>query len=88
MQHSSLFTISGYDDRTTSGRSCSRKAISACPRRPRPQRPGRRGFPVGDIGGLSLWEGDRKFLPHVLEGRTGLDMTLRYEGDRLVACEE
>lgn len=44
--------------------------------------------PVGDIGGLPLWEGDRRFLPHVLEGRTGVEMTLRYEGDALVSCEE
>ena len=45
-------------------------------------------IPVEEIAGLPLWEGDRKFLPHVLEGRTGLDMTLRYAGDTLVACEE
>ena len=42
---------------------------------------------MGDIGGLSLWEGDRKFLPHVLEGRMGLGMTLRYEGGGLVDRE-
>ncbi len=45
-------------------------------------------IPVGEIGGLSLWEGDRRFLKRVLEGGTGVDMTLRYEGDALVSCEE
>ena len=45
-------------------------------------------IPVGEIGGLSLWEGDRCFLRRVLEGATGVDMTLRYEGDALVSCEE
>ncbi len=45
-------------------------------------------IPVEDIADLSLWEGDRRFLPHVLEGRAGLDMTLRYQGDELVGCEE
>ena len=44
-------------------------------------------IPVEEIAGLTLWEGDRRFLPHVLEGRTGVDMTLRYEGDALVSCE-
>lgn len=45
-------------------------------------------IPVEQIGGLSLWEGDRCFLKHVLAGTTGVDMTLRYEGDALVSCQE
>ena len=33
---------------------------------------------------LPMWEGDRLFLPDVLAGRDGIDLTLIYEGDRLV----
>ena len=32
---------------------------------------------------LPMWEGDRLFLPDVLAGRRGIDLTLVYEGDRL-----
>ena len=33
---------------------------------------------------LPMWEGDRLFLPDVLSGRAGIDLTVEYEGDRLV----
>ena len=33
---------------------------------------------------LPMWEGDRLFLPDVLAKKPGIDLTLIYEGDRLV----
>ena len=32
---------------------------------------------------LPMWEGDRLFMPDVLAGRDGIDLTVVYEGDRL-----
>ena len=34
---------------------------------------------------LPLWEGDRLFLKKMLAGEPSIDMTLRYEGDRLAS---
>ena len=34
---------------------------------------------------LPMWEGDRLFLPDVLAGRDGTDLTVIYEGDRLAS---
>lgn len=36
-----------------------------------------------DVLSLSLWEGDRCFLKPLLEGKTAINMTLVYEGDKL-----
>ena len=33
---------------------------------------------------LPMWEGDRLFMPDVLAKRGGIDLTVVYEGDRLV----
>ena len=33
---------------------------------------------------LPMWEGDRLFLKPLLEGADSINMTLRYEGDKLV----
>lgn len=40
--------------------------------------------PIDEVMELPMWSGDRLFLEKMLEGKTGLDMTLRYEGDTLV----
>ena len=34
---------------------------------------------------LPMWEGDRLFLPELLEGAAAIEMTVVYEGDRLKA---
>ena len=34
---------------------------------------------------LPMWEGDRLFLPDVISLRPGIDLTVVYEGDRLVS---
>ena len=34
--------------------------------------------------GLSMWEGDRRFLIPLLNGETGINMTLYYDKDKLV----
>ena len=39
------------------------------------------------IMGLSLWEGDRYFLSELLKGTETINMTLKYEGDRLISVE-
>ena len=36
---------------------------------------------------LPMWEGDRLFLRPLIEGADTISMTLRYEGDDLVAAE-
>ncbi len=38
-----------------------------------------------DVMDLPMWEGDRLFLPDVLAGRGGIDLTVVYEGDRLAS---
>lgn len=45
-----------------------------------------RWIPFEEIFGLSLWEGDRIFLRELLAGRRDIDLTLRYEGEKLVSC--
>lgn len=37
---------------------------------------------------LPTWEGDKYFIKPMLEGKTGLNMTVRYEGDRLVEVRD
>ena len=39
--------------------------------------------PLDEVMDLPMWEGDRLFLPPLLEGRTGIEMTLIYRGDDL-----
>lgn len=41
-------------------------------------------IPKKDVMSLNLWEGDRVFLQYLLEGKTGMDLTLRYVGEELV----
>ena len=33
---------------------------------------------------LNTWEGDRIFLQKLIDGETGIDLTLHYKGDELV----
>ena len=33
---------------------------------------------------LNLWDGDKLFLPKLMAGENDINMTLRYEGDKLV----
>lgn len=40
-------------------------------------------FDAGEVLSLPTWEGDKVFLKPLLEGKTNLNITLRYEGDRL-----
>jgi len=37
-------------------------------------------IPKEDVLSLRLWEGDRAFLPALLRGETGIEMTLVYDG--------
>jgi len=39
---------------------------------------------IEKISGLNMWEGDRQFLEPLLKGRKHINMTLYYEGDKLV----
>ena len=41
-------------------------------------------IPKNEILKLNLWEGDRYFLEPMLRGESGIELTCRYEGDRLV----
>ena len=41
----------------------------------------------GRLLSLTLWEGDKVFLKLLDEGDEGFDLTLRYEGERLVSAE-
>ena len=41
-------------------------------------------IPADQVMDLPMWEGDRVFLPMMADGVTGIDLTLRYEGDDLV----
>lgn len=45
-------------------------------------------IPFEEIFGLSLWEGDRIFLRELLAGRRDIDLTLRYEGEKLISAEK
>lgn len=40
--------------------------------------------PFPEIMDLNLWEGDKLFLPKLMAGENDINMTLRYEGDKLV----
>lgn len=40
-------------------------------------------IPREQVMDLPMWEGDRLFLPPMLEGKTGIEMTLIYRGDDL-----
>ena len=40
--------------------------------------------PIGEVGKLNLWEGDRDFLEMLTAGAHGIDLTLTYHGDELV----
>lgn len=44
--------------------------------------------PIEKVAELPTWEGDRYFLKAVLEGRKNINMTLRYEGERLVEVQD
>lgn len=39
---------------------------------------------IDSLGELSLWEGDMVFLKLLAEGRYNIDLTLCYQGDRLI----
>ena len=41
-------------------------------------------IPREQVMDLPMWEGDRLFLPPLLEGKSGIEMTLIYQGDDLV----
>ena len=43
--------------------------------------------PLAEIETLSLWEGDRLFMPALIAGEQDIRMKLVYEGDRLVFHE-
>jgi len=45
-------------------------------------------IPIPEVMDLNLWEGDRIFLRQLVEGKTNIDLTLRYEGDELVEWKE
>lgn len=47
-----------------------------------------RWIPVEDVPGLPIWEGDRYFLEAMQKGRRNINMTLRYEGERLVEVKD
>ncbi len=40
-------------------------------------------IPEDQVMSLPMWEGDRLFLPELLEGAAAIEMTVVYEGDRL-----
>ena len=44
-------------------------------------------IPLAEIEALSLWEGDRLFMPALIAGEQDIRMKLVYEGDRLVFHE-
>lgn len=44
--------------------------------------------PAEEVLGLPTWEGDRYFLDALLQGRTNIDITVRYEGDKLVEVKD
>ena len=43
---------------------------------------------LDEVCGLPTWEGDKYFLEALMKGRRNLNMTLNYEGDRLVEVED
>lgn len=44
--------------------------------------------PAEEVLNLPTWEGDKYFIGPLLEGRTNLNMTVRYEGDTLVEVRD
>ena len=42
-------------------------------------------IPEDQVMSLPMWEGDRLFVPELLEGAAAIEMTVVYEGDRLKA---
>ena len=40
--------------------------------------------PINEVMNLNTWEGDRIFLQKLIDGETGIDLTLHYKGDELV----
>ncbi len=46
-----------------------------------------RWIEISEVTKLNLWEGDRLFLDLMTEGERDFELTLRYEGDKLVASE-
>lgn len=44
-----------------------------------------RWIPFEEIMDLSLWEGDRIFLKALLENKRNIQMTLQYQGDKLMS---
>lgn len=44
-------------------------------------------IPIEELSNLKLWEGDKIFLELMANGERDFELTLRYEGDNLVACE-
>ena len=44
-------------------------------------------IPEDQLMDLPMWEGDRLFLKPLIEGADAIAMTLRYEGDSLIASE-
>lgn len=45
-------------------------------------------IPEDEIMGLNLWEGDKLFLKPLIEGKKDINLTLSYEGDKLISCKE
>ena len=45
-------------------------------------------IPFSEIPQLPLWEGDRIFLPNLMAGETDINLTRRYEGDKLIYSGE
>ena len=43
-----------------------------------------RWIPEQELMNLPMWEGDRLFLKPLMEGADSINMTLQYEGDKLV----
>lgn len=41
-------------------------------------------IPIDEVIELKLWEGDRVFLEKLVNGEMNIDLTLRYEGEKLV----
>ena len=41
-------------------------------------------IPIPEVMKLNLWEGDRIFLQQLVDGKTDIDLTLRYKGNDLV----
>ena len=40
--------------------------------------------PINEVMKLNIWEGDKIFLQKLIDGETDIDLTLYYQGDKLV----